>query len=282
VTATVAILAAGAMGSAIARRLSDNGVEVLTSLAGRSPRTAERARESGMIVVDLPELARAQMFLSIVPPGAAVSAAEEIVAAFDAESRKPLYVDCNAINPGTAACVATAVRNGGMEYVDGGIIGGPPKPGYGGPILYLSGVKAREAAVLGEFGLSCHVLDGCYDASALKMSYAGITKGLTALASLMILGASNAGIADCLRSELLQSQPELLAWFERQIPSMSPKAWRWVAEMEEIASFLERQPEGEAIFRAVAKFYIRIAHEQSAEQVDALSRFFDPKPVQSG
>lgn len=35
--------------------------------------------------------------------------------------------------------------------------------------------------------------------------------------------------------ELRESQPELFRWFERQIPRMPPKAYRWVGEMEEIA-----------------------------------------------
>jgi putative dehydrogenase len=276
VNATVAIVAAGAMGSAIARRLTENGVKVLTTLVGRSEPTAERARNSGMIAVDPPDLAGADLFLSIVPPATAVSVAQEFAAAFATRARKPIYVDCNAINPGTAARVAEAVRNGGMEHVDGGIIGGPPKRGYDGPTLYLSGIRAREAAVLGNFGLPFRVLEsGAYAASALKMSYAGITKGLTALGSLMILGATDAGVADSLRTELLQSQPALLAWFERQIPSMFPKAWRWIAEMEEIAAFLEQQPEGDTMFRAAAEFYSRIADERSEAAVQSLSRLLN-------
>src|SRR5581483_7289168 len=165
---------------------TDNGVQILTTLAGRSGQSAERANISGMIAVDPEELAVADLFLSIVPPGAAVSLGENFSAAFAAQSHKPLYVDCNAINPATAACVAAAVRSGGMDYVDGGIIGGPPKRGYDGPVLYLSGARATEAAVLQKFGLQCRVLEsGAYAASALKISYAGITKGLTALASVM-------------------------------------------------------------------------------------------------
>ena len=129
----------------------------------------------------------------------------------------------------------------GTPFVDAGIIGGPPKPGGAGPVFYLSGEKAGEVAALEEFGLACKVLDGPVGAaSALKMSYAGITKGLTALASVMILAATRAGTADALRRELGDSQPMLLAWFERQIPSMFGKAYRWVAEMEEIAGIRRR------------------------------------------
>ena len=40
-TNTLAIIAAGAMGSAIARRMAENGARVLTSLKGRSQATVD-------------------------------------------------------------------------------------------------------------------------------------------------------------------------------------------------------------------------------------------------
>ena len=271
----VAIVASGTMGSAIGWRLHENGVEVLTALEGRSAQSVERARTAGMTRATAADLVRANILLSIVPPGVAISLAQEFAARFAGNARKPLYVDCNAVNPDTAARIAAIIRNAGMNYVDGGIIGGPPKRGYDGPVLYLSGARAGEAAVLSEFGLQCRVLHGGdFAASALKMSYAGITKGLTALASMMMIGACRGGVADDLRAELSQSQPMLLAWFERQVPSMFPKAWRWVAEMEEIAGFL-KDPNAEALFRATAEFYANIAAPAGAREVSDLSRFFE-------
>jgi putative dehydrogenase len=271
----VAIVAPGAMGSAIGWRLSQTGVEVLTTFEGRSAQSVERAHAARMIDVAPAELARADIFLSIVPPGVAVSVAQEFATRFSGKTRKPVYVDSNAVNPDSAGRIASIIHDGGMDYVDGGVIGGPPKRGYDGPILYLSGKRAGDVAVLSEYGLQCRVLHGAdYAASALKMSYAGITKGLTALASMMIIGASRGGVADALRSELAQSQPTLLAWFERQVPSMFPKAYRWVAEMEEIAEFLQ-EPEAEALFRATAEFYEHIAGPVGARDVEELSGFFE-------
>ena len=272
----VAIIAPGAMGSAVARQLHDNGVEVLTALDGRSAGSVQRANAAGMTAVARAELVRANIFLSIVPPGAAISLAEEIAAEFAPFTHEPLYVDCNAINPKTAQRVANIVEQNGMDYADAGIIGGPPKRGYDGPVFYLSGEHASEAAVLRDFGLNCRVLDGGpFAASALKMSYAGITKGLTALGSVMAIGASRADASDALRAELARSQPMLLAWFERQIPSMFGKAYRWVAEMEEIASFLESQPEAERMFRAIAEFYASIADDSGKSDIEVLARSFD-------
>ena len=282
----LAIVAPGAMGSAIGWRFTQNRIEVLTTLDGRSAQSVERAQAAGMIGVPVAELVRADIFLSIVPPVVALWVAQEFAARFSGEARKPAYVDCNAVNPDTAARIAAVIRSGGMDYVDGGIIGGPPKPGYDGPTLYLSGERAGEVALLSEFGLPCQLLHGGgFAASALKMSYAGITKGLTALASMMVIGASRGGVADVLRAELAHSQPMLLTWFERQIPSMPPKACRWVAEMQEIAGFLQ-QPQANTLFRATAEFYADVAQGGGKRDVEELSDFFKPlkqkKADQSG
>jgi len=150
-------------------------------------------------------------------------------------------------------------------------------PGYEGPVFYLSGQQANEVGVLNRFGLSCNVLGPDIGAaSALKMSYAGITKGLNALACVMILGAARAGTAEALHAELTHSQPGLLAWFERQVPSMFPKAYRWVAEMEEIAGFVGEDPAGEAMFRGTAQLYARLAADFAAAegQIELLTDFF--------
>src|SRR5438105_10569199 len=120
----VGIVAPGAMGGATARRLHDNGVEVLTSLDGRTPASVQRAKAAGMSAVSQSELARAGIFLSIVPPGAAISLAQQMAAVFTASATKPVYVDCNAINPETAQRVCNIVERAGVAYVDAGIIGG--------------------------------------------------------------------------------------------------------------------------------------------------------------
>ena len=59
-------------------------------------------------------------------------------------------------------------------------------------------------------------------ASAMKMSYAGITKGTQAIGAAMMLAATRAGTADALFAELQDSQKEMFAWFKRQIAMMPP------------------------------------------------------------
>src|SRR4029077_3828637 len=114
-------------------------------------------------------------------------------------------------------------------------------------------------------------------ASAMKMSYAGITKGTQALASVMMLAATRAGTADALFAELSASQPQMLAWLKRGLALMPPKAYRWIAEMHEIADFVGEDPSGHELYVGAAHFYEQIARdfETDKKEVGQLMAFLD-------
>jgi 3-hydroxyisobutyrate dehydrogenase-like beta-hydroxyacid dehydrogenase len=262
---TVAIIAQGTMGAGIGRRLHENGVEVRTLLSGRSPASAARAREAGMVAADDERalLTGADFFLSVLPPAAAEGLARRLAPTFAAFDKKPLYIDCNAVSPQTAVRIAAAVAPTGAHFVDAGIIGGPPQPGKKGPAIYASGEHVGEALPLRDWGLDLRAIDGPIGAaSGLKMSYAGITKGTTAIGSAMLLGAARFGCAEALLSELSASQPQLLALFSAAIPRMYDKAYRWVGEMEEISDFLADNKASADIYAAIARLYADLAAAQ--------------------
>ncbi len=276
-TLTVAVMAPGMMGSGVAARLARNGARVITSLAGRGAESIARAASAGMENVPEADLADADILLSIVPPGQALALAERLAPYLTAAVKPLVYADCNAVSPATACHIEAVIAATGNKFVDGGIIGGPPKPGSTGTSIYLSGPYAGELAVLAEHGLEIRVLAGPVGAaSALKMSYAGITKGFTALGSAMMLAATQAGAADDLKRELTASQPALLGWLTRQVPGMYSKAHRWVAEMEEISAFAgDGDPAAAHIFRGTTEFYTRLAADFKGgrREIGALDTF---------
>src|SRR5260370_14437767 len=266
----VAVIAPGAMGAAVGKRLSDKGLTVLTSLDGGSEETRARAKAAGMTAAKDGDIARADFILSILPPGDALSLAQRFVPALTASNAKPVYVDCNAINPKTVDRVAAAIAPSECPFVDAGIIGQPPKPGDAGPRIYASGAAAPRFAALREYGLDIRVLDGEISAaSALKMSYAGITKGTQAIGAAMMLAATRAGSADALMAELQLSQKEMFAWLKRQLTMIPPKAYRWVAEMQEIAGFVAHDPAARELYEGAAEFYERFAQDFAAGKKDA-------------
>jgi L-threonate 2-dehydrogenase len=277
----VSIMAQGAMGAGTAARLVEKGLEVRTDLTGRSTASAERAAKAGMKTVSEDELAGVDFLLSIVPPGDAISLAERLSPALARASRKPIYVDLNAINPQTTKKAAEIVHATGARFVDGGIIGGPPRAGSDGPAYYVSGADAGLVEALVPFGLKIVVLDAPIGAaSALKMSYAGITKGLTAISCSMILAAQRAGVSDALYKELSMGQAMLLAGFAKNTPNMFSKAGRWVAEMREIRGFAGPDRAEQEIYSGVADFYARIARDYDGAQkeIAVLRDFFPSEP----
>ena len=257
---TIAILAAGAMGAGIGLHLAEGGAAVLTNLDGRGPDSRRRAAEAGMREASLDEVAEADLVLSIVPPGAAVALAERLAPALRAGGRKPAFVDANAISPATAERVRTALDGTGCAVIDGCIIGAPPKPRGKSPAFYVSGDPDGLAAPLARHGLDLKPMDAPFGAaSGLKLVYAMCTKGVTALAAAMLLGAERNGAGPALRAELARSQPDLVERFGKAMPDMLPKAYRWVAEMREIAAFLGPEDPASLMFEGAARIYERLA-----------------------
>jgi len=257
---TVSVIAPGMMGSAVAKRLTTSGAKVLTSLTGRSADTVARAQAAGMTDASDQQLAQADFILSILPPGEALALAERLAPALRDAKRKPVYVDCNAVSPDTVLRIDAVVRETGATFVDGGIIGPPPDPDSSKTRIYLSGPDAEKVTVLQQYGLSTPLQPGPVGAaSAMKMSYAGITKGFTALGAAMMLAATRAGTADALVAEMKVSQPVLLKWLTTQMPRMHSKAYRWVAEMEEIAAFVGEGHPGDGFYQSAARLYEAIA-----------------------
>jgi 3-hydroxyisobutyrate dehydrogenase-like beta-hydroxyacid dehydrogenase len=275
-TPTVAIIAPGNMGAGIGQRLTDNKVTVLTSLAERSEASARRAREAGMQPVEERSLVEADFLLSIVPPGDALALATRLAPMLTAANKKPVYVECNAVSPPTLLKIADKIATTGCPFVGAGIIGPPPKPAGSNTKIYASGPAAGDFARLNNYGLIVRVLDGPLTAaSALKMSYAGITKGFTALGAAMMLAATRGGSAAALKAELAESRPDFLRYLSNQMPAMYSKAYRWVAELDEIASFVGDEHAEHEMLAAAARLYERLAEDIAGErkEIDTLDRF---------
>jgi L-threonate 2-dehydrogenase len=267
--AVIAVIAAGAMGSAIATRLTRHGATVLTSLQGRGGASRARAEAAGMQDADDQRIIdEAAMILSIVPPADALALAERFAPRLARAAQPPVFVDCNAVSVSTMTGIDRLLTPTGAKLVDGAIIGLPPKGEEKGPAIYFSGAAASElAGLLSAHGLDIRTIDGPVGAaSALKLSYAGITKGLVAIAATMILAADRAGAGPALKAELASSQPQLLERFGRTLPDMYGKAYRWVEEMHAIAEFVGADFPEQVIFEGAAGLYERLAADVAGDR----------------
>jgi 3-hydroxyisobutyrate dehydrogenase-like beta-hydroxyacid dehydrogenase len=231
----IGILHPGAMGVSIAAAAQAAGHTCLWLPEGRGEATRERAEEHGLMPAgSLDDIVACPVILSVCPPHAAKEVAATVAnAGFDG-----LYMDGNAVSPMTARQVAATVEAAGARYVDGGIVG--PPAWQPGTCLYLSGPAAVDIAALFEGSvLEAQVLDDGVDtASALKMVYAARTKGTTALLAAVMAAAENLGVRGALETRLAAEDAALPGGIARSIETAAPKAWRWIAEMEEIAATL--------------------------------------------
>jgi 3-hydroxyisobutyrate dehydrogenase-like beta-hydroxyacid dehydrogenase len=253
---TVAILHPGEMGAAIGACARARGARVVWASEGRTPATRDRAGAAGLFDVgSLDEtLGAADIVLSVCPPHGALDLARAVAA----RSFTGLYVDANAVSPATTREIGRTVASGGATFVDGGIIGPPPGPGAG-TRLYLAGKEAaRVAALFADTRVEAIAVDGdAGAASALKMCYAAWTKGSTALVAAIRALAACEGVEADLVAEWQHSQGDL-AQRSEGVRTSARKAWRWIAEMEEIAATFAAAGLPAGFHEAAAEIYRRL------------------------
>jgi 3-hydroxyisobutyrate dehydrogenase-like beta-hydroxyacid dehydrogenase len=267
---TIGVLHPGEMGSEVGAAARANGLRVLWASEGRGAQTRERAAAAGLedVTALAPLVAASQVILSICPPHAAMDLARTVAA----QAFSGIYVDGNAVSPETAREIRRIVEQGGATFVDGGIVGPPPRS-RGTTRLYLAGAQAEGIARLFEQGpLEAIALDGGPGAaSALKMAYAAYTKGSTALLVGIRALAIQAGVDQALLREWTRSQPELPARSERAARESARKAWRFTGEMAEIAATFDDAELPSGFFLAAGEIYERLATFKDAPDTPSLA-----------
>lgn len=258
---TVGIVSAGAMGSALGARLREGGCRVVTTAAGRRARTRQRAELAGLDVLgSLGELlSTSDAVLSVVPPGAAREVARALAGAMGTVGRTPPVADLNAVSPETAAELAGILRRAGADLVDGSI-SGPPPTGPGTTRVYLSGPRAAEVAALPFAGVELRVVGEAVGlASAVKMCTASVYKGRVALLAQALRTAHAHGVAEHVLDDLTTTGVADRDRTGTTLARASAKAWRYVAEMEEIAATQAAAGLPPELFRAFAAVYAELA-----------------------
>jgi 3-hydroxyisobutyrate dehydrogenase-like beta-hydroxyacid dehydrogenase len=272
---TIGVLHPGEMGGSVGASARANASRVLWASEDRSAQTAERAAAAGLedakTLASL--VAASDVILSVCPPHSALDLARSVAA----HGFSGVYVDANAVAPGTAREIGRIVEKGGEKgggkggekggatFVDGGIIG-PPARARGTTRLYLSGGQAGHIVGLFEQGpLEAIVVEGGPGAaSALKMAYAAYTKGTSALLVSIRALAMHEGVDSALLAEWARSQGDLGARSERAAGETARKAWRFAGEMAEIAATFDDAGLPDGFFLAAGKIYESLAGYKDA------------------
>lgn len=233
----IGILSIGEMGYHWAKILTGRGVEVLTYAKDRSETTRKRAETVGVKCV--PSTAAlvkdTDLIVSIVVPSAAKRVATKVAkAAAKSGRRNLLYLDANAISPMTANAIEKVLQPSGVDFVDGCIIGSATKMDKGA-VVYVSGPQAAKIQDLEPHGFSVKVLGPTVaQASAFKVVYAGLTKGLQGLFVELLMGAKRFGLLDEILKRYEESFPGLLDKLTSSIVGLRIHAARRAEEMDEL------------------------------------------------
>ncbi|GAB7354385.1 hypothetical protein MBLNU459_g4885t2 [Dothideomycetes sp. NU459] len=232
---------------------------------------------------------------TFMPPRDSSSIAKRVLDASSKPASKdrttPLYfLDLNAVSPRSARETAELLRPaaGRIRFIDGGIIGGPPRKKPDGPAAELESWTRPSIPVSGPHALNDaepsgahlaavlnmkHISKEIGPASGLKMSFASLTKGMTALAIQSFTTAHRLNVLPELQEHLRLHSPKTLELAEKGVVGMPPKAYRWVREMEEIANTFAEDggfDADESIFSGVSKTYELVAYgtELGAEKTE--------------
>jgi 3-hydroxyisobutyrate dehydrogenase-like beta-hydroxyacid dehydrogenase len=284
----IAIMSIGEMGFHWAKLLKGHGVEVLTYDKDRGEVSRKRGQNAGVKSVgSLTDLVRqSDLIVSIVVPSAAIDVAKKVAEAVKTAGRKNLiFLDANAISPMTAEEIAKNLQPAGVSFVDGCIIGSAARMGKG-TIVYVSGPEANDLQILGKFNIPVKVLGASTSqASAFKVVYAGLTKGLQGLFCELLMGARRFGLLQEIRAQYDESFPGLLDKVSSSIVGLSIHAGRRAEEMDELKrtfnhfgmrSFMA--PAAQKVLEAIAALPRREASTSGAregELFETLERFYD-------
>lgn len=284
----IAIMSIGEMGFHWAKLLKGHGVEVLTYDKDRGEVSRKRGENAGVKSVgSLTDLVRqSDLIVSIVVPSAAIDVAKKVAEAVKTAGRKNLiFLDANAISPMTAEEIAKNLQPAGVSFVDGCIIGSAARMGKG-TIVYVSGPEANHLQILEKFNIPVKVLGASTSqASAFKVVYAGLTKGLQGLFCELLMGARRFGLLEEIRAQYDESFPGLLGKVASSIIGLSIHAGRRAEEMDELKrtfnhfgmrSFMA--PAAQKVLEAIAALPRREASTSGAregELFETLERFYD-------
>lgn len=270
----IGFLHPGNMGISLAASAKNNGHIAYWVSHRRGEDTVRRASQQTLSETKtIEEMAeKCSIIISVCPPHAASEVAKQVLTTnFDG-----IFVDANAISPQRTNEIGKMMADANVDFVDGGIIGGPAWKAKS-TWLYLAGEKAQSVADCFVDGpLETEVIgDEIGKASALKMVFAANTKGTTALLTAVLAAADNLGVRQELEKQWARYDQSMVKNTHGRLQRVTEKAWRFAGEMEEIADTFASAGLPNGFHLAAQEIYNQLADFKGAEPLPGLDEIFD-------
>jgi 3-hydroxyisobutyrate dehydrogenase-like beta-hydroxyacid dehydrogenase len=225
----------------IAKGLRQPGISSISAFdINVTEKLRQRAQDAGTRLVDTnQELAEScDIMLSAVTANQAMNAAEQN-APFLTQAH--IYADLNSVSPGLKQSIARVIEASGARFAEIAMMA--PVPPYGHKVPMLAGGDGAQAFVdqLTPFGISAEIVSReVGTAAATKMFRSIIVKGMEALLTECVLGASRYNADERVFASLAETFPAI-NWKELadyMVGRVVVHGERRAREMEEVAATL--------------------------------------------
>lgn len=259
---TVGVLYPGEMGASFGKLMTAADVRVVTSLKGRSAKTAQLSRDAA--IEPLPSLAEvaaeSTLVFSLAETSAAVQVAQSYASVAHLAPPGAIYVDANSIGPETVRRIEVIVSACGCDFVDGAI-NGPAKTLSTGGTFFLSGPRADEVKGFLSPMMRVRVLGPQVGrASTMKMLLGGLTKGLCALFLELSSTAEQRQMLPDMMEACTMIYPGITTVIDRMLPTYARHAGRRSAEMRELEQTVRNSGIEPGVIAAVRELHQQLAN----------------------
>jgi 3-hydroxyisobutyrate dehydrogenase-like beta-hydroxyacid dehydrogenase len=232
----------GEAGSRIASGLREAGVRGMAAYdTADNERIRQRAKKADVALVNSnAELAaRCSIVISVVTASSALDAARQSLPHLLASH---VYIDCNSVSPARKREIAQEIEAGPARFIEAAIMAPVPKrKGQSVPMLINGSGAAELAESLAAFGFDMEALNAPFGtAAAVKMCRSIVVKGLEAILTECLLGASRFDAEERVFVSLQQSFPGI-DWkrlADYMVNRLAVHGERRAREMEEVAETL--------------------------------------------
>lgn len=263
----IAVLFPGDMGTQIAKALINQNFKVITAGEGRSARTLQNIQNSGIIDTGSLQntVEQADIILSLTSPEGSLKIAESTVSCLKNTANSPLYVDLNSNTPAIALSIENLFTSVNIPYVNGAVMGASQDV-PDNAVLVVSGINRHLFIDL--FASVFKIKDAgekAEAASAYKLLFSIVNKGMNALFFETMTAAAHFGILDELNESLQEFLPGTYQDLIKTTPTYPQHIARRIDEMKGLADMLSSENLPHIIASATAETFERVYHSHIFE-----------------